>query len=509
MKTRKFAQLPEILGMVWPQPPMRSLMISIWGALAALSCTCSRTSDEGAPTSRFSPEFDPGRQLDAGALRNELHRPTPGDGTNKKAESVVAKRCRVGTAQQTIRALGTGTSEGDFAPFGVEVGAALVEASGFTVPWLSSDGKTSTLGLTRAGSELLSATTVSLGQVHWDGGPPRVARVDGETLLAVVPDGDAHGESYRVAAVRGDGVQWGADLDGSSDDSPAFDFAASEGKALLVWDDYVREEGRGVIRGVSVSATGQVARDLGRLSPADSDVEAPRLARHENGYWLAWLRVNWTPRPVGAKPPAPATAPKLVAADSEQAALEMSQRWIEVVPLDLDGNLSAQPLRVSATDAMVQGFDMEAGHGGGLVLSWRQDFANSGTSGGSIWTARLNPDGALEVFPVDAPTVGGTLPVLLFDPNPPSGVPHGWLSVEAKGGDSALAALSPFGQPLEVMTGNVGLGVASVLGVLQGQMLLATPKGRDIALQLAQCAYSPVLRAADAGAPVSDEHVGQ
>src|SRR5690606_13427836 len=175
----------------------------------------------------------------------------------------------------------------------------------------------------------------------------------------------------------------------------------------------------------------------------------------------------------------------------EQPALEVSQRWIEVVPLDLDGNLTSQPLRVSDADAMVQGFDLEAGHGGGLVLSWRQDFANAGTNGGAVWTARLSADGALEAFPVEAPTAGGTLPVLLFDPNPPSGSPHGWLSLEAKGGDSALAALSPFGHPLEVLTGNVGLGVASVLGVLQGQMLLATPKGRDINLRLAQCAYSP------------------
>lgn len=488
---------------------MRRLLISTWGALAALSCTCSRTSEDGAPTSRFSPELAHGPGYDAGAVRSGLHRPATSPDTNKKPE-VAVERCRLGAAQQTIRALGSAVSEGDFAPFGVEVGAALVEANGFIVPWLSSDGKTSTLGLTQVGTELLSARTVSLGQVHWDGGPPRVARVDAQTLLAVVPDGDAHGESYRVATVRGEGVQWGADLDGSSDDSPAFDFAASEGKALLVWDDYVREEGRGAIRGVSLGANGQLARDLGRLSPADSDVEGPRLARHKNGYWLAWLRVDWVPRTKGQKPAAPISTPTTPAVvDGEQSALEVAQRWIEVVPLDLDGNVTAQPLRVSARDAMVQGFDLEAGHAGGLVLSWRQDFANSGTSGGSIWTARLNPDGALEVFPVEAPAVGGTLPVLLFDPNPPSGVPHGWLSVEAKGGDSALAALSPFGQPLEVLTGNVGLGLASVLGVLQGQMLLATPRGRDIALQLAQCAYSPASTRADAGVAAAEGHANE
>lgn len=440
-----------------------------------------------------------GVEADAGPMRPRPASAGSGDKSATKSATLkpVAKRCRLGSAQQTIRALGSVASEEDFAPFGVEIGAPLVEASGFSVPWLSSDGKTSTLGVTNIGRDLLTAPSTSLGAVHWDGGPPRIARLDGETVLAVVPDGDAHGESYRVAAVRGDGVTWGADLDGSSDDSPAFDFAASAGKAVLVWDDYVREEARGAIRGVLIGPSGELVRDLGRLSPQDTDVEAPRLAKHKNGYWLAWLRVAWEAKSKLSKLPATAPAP-----DPDQAALEVKQRWIEVVPLDLDGNVTAEPLRVSAADAMVQGFDLEAGHGGGLVLSWRQDFANSGTDGGSLWTARLGADGALEAFPVAAAAVGGTLPVLLFDPNPPSGMPHGWLSIEATGGDSAIGALSPFGKPLEDLTSNVGLGVASVLGALEGQLLVAKPKGRDIVLSLAECKYSPdAVKTTDAGVP--------
>lgn len=474
---------------------MRSALFSMLAALAVWGCTCSRTTLDAAEGAGAAFE---GFEADAGLIR-----PRPastGNGAQVAAKSatvkLAVKRCRLGSAQQTIRALGSVASEEDFAPFGVEIGAPLVEATGFSVPWLSSDGKTSSLGVTTISRDLLSARPTSLGGVHWDGGPPRLARVEGETLLAVVPDGDAHGESYRVAVVRGDGVTWGADLDGSSDDSPAFDFAASAGKAVLVWDDYVREEARGAIRGVLIGPNGALVRDLGRLSPGSTDVEAPRLAKHKNGYWLAWLRVAWEAKAKPAKT-APTAAP---APDPDQAALEVKQRWIEVVPLDLDGTVTGEPLRVSAADAMVQGFDLEAGHGGGLVLSWRQDFANSGTDGGSLWTARLDAGGALEAFPVEAASVGGTLPVLLFDPNPPSGVPHGWLSIEATGGDSAICALSPFGKPLEGLTSNVGLGVASVLGALEGQLLVAKPKGRDIVLGLAECKYSPeAAKAADAG----------
>lgn len=422
--------------------------------------------------------------------------PTARLSSTRASAKLATKRCQSGTAQQTITALGTAVGDEDFAPFGVEVGVPLVEPTGFWIPWLSTDGKSSSVGINELPRDLLSSRTVSLGAVHWDGGPPRLARVNQETLLTIVPDGDANGGNYRVGVLEGSSVTWGADVDGSSDDSPAFDVAATGGKALLVWDDYDRSLGRGTVRGVVLGPDGRISKDLNHLSPDTADVEGPRLTKHENGYWLAWLRVVWTPKTAG-----PNTLPTAAAPDSEGAALQVKERWIEVVPLDPDGNLTGQPLRVSAADAMVQGFDLEAGHGGGLVISWRQDFANAGTNGGEIWTAHLDAGGALEAFAVEAPAVGGTLPVLLFDPQPPSGVPHGWLSVEASGGDSALAALSPFGKPLEVLTGNVGLGVASVLAALDGQLLLAKPHGRNIVLQLARCAYSPDVAGRDAGAP--------
>lgn len=474
---------------------MRQLLF--WTSTVALgpACTCSQTTEIQQAAEQARLERLPRSQnglLDAAVA--PAHRTS--HARVAAPSEPTPKRCQSGSAQQTITALGTAVGDEDFAPFGVEVGVPLVEKTGFWIPWLSTDGKASSVGINEVHRDLLSSRTVSLGAVHWDGGPPRVARVNAETLLTVVPDGDAHGGNYRIAAISGSSLTWGADVDGSSDDSPAFDLAATGGKALLVWDDYDRSGGRGTVRGVLLGPDGQISRDLDHLSSDTADVEGPRLTKHEHGYWLAWLRVVWTPKTKG-----PVAAPTTVAPDSEGAAVQVKERWIEVLPLDLDGNPSAEPLRVSAADAMVQGFDLEAGHGGGLVISWRQDFANAGTNGGEIWTAHLDAGGALEAFAVEAPAVGGTLPVLLFDPQPPSGVPHGWLSVEASGGDSALAALSPFGKPLEVLTGNVGLGVASVIAALDGQLLLAKPQGRNIVLQLARCAYSPGAAGRDAGVP--------
>lgn len=471
---------------------MRQSLIWSWTLCVAVGCTCSRTVDIEEASERARLERLPREQggfVDAAVIPNARSKDT-------KPKVRMGKRCQTGTAQQTVSAVGSVAGHDELDPFGVEVGAPLVEAQGFWVPWLSSDGKTSTVGINEVGRDLLTSRSVALGQVHWDGGPPRLARLSADTLVAVVPDGDANGGSYRIAVVSPRGVAWGEELDGSSDDSPAFDLAATAGKVLLVWDDYDRERGIGTIRGTLLGAEGAVVKKMSRISPETTDAEGPRLARHKNGYWLAWLRVAWQPKENAIKNLAQSGGDPGV----DEAVVEAKQRWIEVLPLDTDGNPTGVPQRVSDMDAMVQGYDIQSGHDGGLVLSWRQDFANAGTNGGELWTAHLSAGGALETFPVEASAVGGTLPVLLFDPMPPSGVPHGWLSVEAASGESALLALSPFGKPLEELSSNVGLGVASVLGALDGQLLLARPKRRDVVLQLTRCAYNPHA-GPDAGAP--------
>jgi hypothetical protein len=443
----------------------------LWG------CTCS--SSEPAATSVTNAR-------DAGAR---------GSGATR---TIASPRCTPGSAQQTLHALGARTQpavDEEYAPFAVEVGAALTDANGFWVPWLSSDGKSSQVGITILGSDLLTARTVELGDVRWDGGPPRLARMNNESVLAAVPDSDANGGSYRIAGVGPTTVTWGAELDGSSDDSPAFDFASSGGQALLVWDDYSREQGRGTIRGSLLGERGELVRDVGYLSPLDSDVESPRLAQRADGYWLSWLRVKWQQSKTlttGNQTPD--------GLEAEQPVLTPKARWIEVVPVDKHGGLIGAAIRVSPPDAMVQGYDLQSGHEGALLVTWRQDFSNAGTSGGQVWSARLRPDGSLEQHLVQSSELAGTAPVFLFDPKAPSGIPHGWLTLEAERGDTALAALSPFGKPLESLAPSSGIGSASILAALDGQLLVAQPKGRDMALKLLRCKYEPATINPDAGA---------
>ncbi len=176
--------------------------------------------------------------------------------------------------------------------------------------------------------------------------------------------GDSGFRCKRRELPRGTGERfdhvWGADIDGSSDDSPAFDFAASGGQALLVWDDYSREQGRGTIRATLLGANGQVVRESSSLSPSESDVESPRLVSRQGGYWLAWLRVKWQP----PKPAQLGHSNGLDVVDPEQPVLSPKARWIEVVPLDSTGVVAGEPLRISPEQAMVQGYDLQAGHEG-------------------------------------------------------------------------------------------------------------------------------------------------
>lgn len=465
---------------------LRNSRFSRWGRACstvlvlgyASGCTCSR--QEPSPT-RAS-------HSDAGV----------GSGA-RRTKAAAADRCTQAPARHTLRALGNSRSgdNDEYAAFAVEVGAALVEANGFWVPWLSSDGKSSQVGIAVLGRDLLTSRSVDLGEVKWDAGPPRLARLNAHGVLAAVPDSDANGGSYRVARVDDSGVVWGADVDGSSDDSPAFDIAASGERALLVWDDYSREQGRGTIRANLLTEAGQLQRDLGSLSPTESDVELPRLVQRRGGYWLAWLRVEWQTQ--NAKAVAPSEALQVV--DPEQPVLTPKARWIEVVPVDTAGAVTAAPVRVSKVDAMVQGYDLQAGHEGALLVTWREDFSNSGTSGGQVWVARLTPDGSVEQYPIKSVDVGGTLPVFLFDPKAPSGVPHGWLTLESERGETALAGLSPFGKPLEPLEPSTGIGNASILAALDGQLLVAEPKGRDMTLKLVRCKYEPNGHARDAGSP--------
>ncbi len=132
-------------------------------------------------------------------------------------------------------------------------------------------------------------------------------------------------------------------------------------------------------------------------------------------------------------------------------------------------------------------------------MTWREDFSNSGTSGGQVWIARLTPDGSVEQHPTKTPGLGGTLPVFLFDPKAPSGLPHGWLTLESERGETALAALSPFGKPLEPLAASTGLGTGSILAALDGQLLVAEPKARDMTLKLMRCRYEPKATTSDAG----------
>ena len=203
------------------------------GTLLLMGCTCA---SEPLPESRS----------DASAERSGAAR--------------ASTRCELGSAQQTLRAASDMAADEEASDlFAVEVGPALVHSTGFWVPWMSGDGRASSVGLTFLTPALSQARTVSLGAVHWDAAPPRAAHLGEDELLVVVPDADASGDSYRVARVSKGQASWGAELDGSSDDSASFDLAATSQSALLVWDDYHRAFKSGPWRRIAIHERRRVA----------------------------------------------------------------------------------------------------------------------------------------------------------------------------------------------------------------------------------------------------------
>src|SRR6478735_6988730 len=154
---------------------------------------------------------------------------------------------------------------------------------------------------------------VELGAVHGDPDPPLFA-AHGKDLWLVVPDTDAGGGMLRVGLVRdaraSAQVNFGPEITGVRRDS-TFALEASGDRALLAY----AAETAGKIRVFGVLLE---PNDLKQklspepLSAAGADVDSPRLALRNGGYWLA----------VARSLDAPKTKAKPMAADAGPAVLE-------------------------------------------------------------------------------------------------------------------------------------------------------------------------------------------
>lgn len=378
-----------------------------------------------------------------------------------------------------VRASGEPAPSGDdgAALFAVEIGRVAPREQELLIPYTDHDGRASQARLLGVPLALGAGQAIALGALHGDAAPPQVA-VSSDRAFVVVADRDAGGQSYRVGRLSlplssKAEVDWLSELAGGQDRSPAFDVAALGDAALVVWDDWDSSEGHGFVQGAWLGPDTREPRPL-RLSLARQDVEGPRVVARDGGFWLSWVALG-------------ALEPAADVEDEDTDVVRVGRRWIQLLRLDASGNPDGSVLDITPKDGYAVGFDVLAGHGGSVLIAFREGKSTPGIGGGSIRTASVSPSGSVQHNVVVEEGVGTGLPSLVFDPDPKNGAPHLWLSYSSSEGDTQLVALSPRGVPVDSPLEAGDLGESALVGARSARLVLGRPRARNFELYALEC----------------------
>jgi hypothetical protein len=346
-------------------------------------------------------------------------------------------------------------------PFASEVGDGVAWSGGFAVGALHEVDAGLGMALVTMAADGRNAHVIALGGVHGDVEPPKLA-ARGDLLVAGLLEPDPTGRSLRLAKIQQGKVTWGATLHERASESQAFDIALGEKRGVAVWDE------EGPSHGVIVASTFEMpsvsnATAPRVISPSGADVESPRLlARAEGGYWLAYI----------------ARAAETEEPDARASALEVGFRWIEVVPLDVNGSPSGAARAVTPKDGHVLVFDLAPADGDAVLLVFRSDEAPIGSSGGQVIRTVIRPSAAEPpVVLVDGDEVGAGVPSLL----------DGWLAVTDAADVTRLAPIRQNGELAGALRPEPEIGSGEPIAGQGDRLLVARPAGRAIKLLVLRC----------------------
>jgi len=300
----------------------------------------------------------------------------------------------------------------------------------------------------------------------------------GKDLLLVVPDTDAGGGMLRFGVLsdpRGEArVNWGAEITGVRRDS-TFALEASGERALLAY----AAEAAGKIRvfGVLLEPNNLKQKPSPEpLTAAGADVDSPRLAVRNGGYWLAVARSLDAPK--GKPKPALGDAgPDLAEGDS---LLDIGTRRIEVTKLDAQGKAISSALVVTAPGARPMSFELAAAGDGSAYVGFRGDDTTPGAAGGALQLIHVKLDGSFQKLQLSGESNGTGTPSFLSDPSTPDRL---WLTAAGENGATF------FGRAAEhsALTGDSVVRGGDLIAAREGKLLVARAKGTAAELSLLSC----------------------
>lgn len=360
-------------------------------------------------------------------------------------------------------------------PFAAEVGQGVALAKGFALGAIRPRaGGTEALVVTldEAGRE---GRTITLGTLHGDVDPPRIA-ARGDALVAAVVEPEPNARALRLVRVEGEKVVHGATIREARDESQGYDLALGDSKGVVVWDEETNDGGR--IRASTFDAASASAATPPRtISPTSADADSPRLVARPGGWFLAYV----ARRDDGDVP------------DARYVAETIGFRWVEVVPLDALGSPVGVARAVTPKDGHVMAFDV-APTSDGAAIVYRDDDTPSGSAGGRVMRV------AVSLGSVGAPSV-------LADDGAGAGSPDlvgAWLSIADVASPTRIAPLREGAELAGSLRAEPAIGSGEPIAAGEGgRLLVARPSGRAVKLFVVACVAASAAPAASASAAPS------
>lgn len=348
-----------------------------------------------------------------------------------------------------------------FIPFATEVGRGAAHDRGFAIGALTREDKGTDAVVALLSGDGSTSRVLSLGALHGDADPPRVFASGGTVGVAVLQPAGAS-RTLRLARVDGGSVVWGAEFQQGNDEPLGYDVVLAEKRGIAVWDDIPTGREVSGIFVATFEPNAFTAQGIPRLATLPgTDADEPRLVRRGGGAWLFWI----------------ARRPEDSDYDARYRAEDIAYKWIEVVPLDDQGQVSGTARRISSHDGHVLAYDVTEGSDGSALVVWRDDDTPSGSPGGRLLRALVRMGG------VDGPDVIDDEHLGVGAPN----VSPGWVAIADATNPTRLAPMAPNGTPLDAWMSEPLIGPGEPEAANNDVLLISRPAGLAMRLVVAKC----------------------